>query len=98
MNIRASPLVGGMRGIQSKMDVIEDSETDNSNSNTNSGFFNAKTYNSFDRIKENFERVKKFCYILYIFQMLYSVLWIFIATYLLLTPFHCLISGLMLVI
>ena len=93
MATRQSPLA---RGEERFVEEMTDSQ--NSNSNTNSGFFNPKTYNNFDLIKEKFRRVKSICNVLYSIQVIYSVLWIFVSVYLVVSPFHCMVSGLILVI
>lgn len=93
MAARQSPLVGGGERF-----VEQISDSQNSSSNTNSGFFNTKTYNQFDLIKENFRKIKTICNTLYCLQVIYAVIWIFVSVYLIISPFHCLISGLILVI
>lgn len=93
MAARQSPL---NRGEERFIEGMTDSQ--NSNSNTNSGFFNTKTYNNFDQIKENFRRIKSICNVLYSIQVIYSVLWIFVSVYLVISPFHCMVSGLIMVV
>lgn len=92
MAARQSPLVCGEERF------IEEMTDSQATSNTNSGFFNTKTYNQFDQIKEKFRRIKSICNVLYSLQVIYSVIWIFVSVYLVISPFHCMVSGLVMVV
>lgn len=50
MKIRSNTLVGGK--MNSNHNLIENSDSEDAGSNTNSGYFNTSTYNRFEQIKE----------------------------------------------
>ena len=72
-----------------------DIESSSNSSNTNSGFFNKKTYNKYYEIKDKFIVLKSLCSWLYSIQLIFSIIWLVVSFYILVPPLHCLLTAML---